>query len=125
MSLDTADFPLVWMRQNGRDTRGRTGRIQRAAGARRTFVLMTDRSVGDEEQEHDRDARTRVALWKRDNREALKLWVKGMIMLEPDDAKRAAAEEFAEYGAKFWGYPVLVAADEAAGRVLAQTLLLK
>ena len=23
------------------------------------FVLMTDRSVGDEEQEHDRDARTR------------------------------------------------------------------
>ena len=66
-----------------------------------------------------------VALWKRDNREALKLWVKGMIMLEPDDAKRAAAEEFAEYGAKFWGYPVLVAADEAAGRVLAQTLLLK
>ena len=44
-------------------------------------------------QEHDRDARTQVALWKRDNREALKLWVKGMIMLEPDDAKRAAAEE--------------------------------
>jgi hypothetical protein len=48
-----------------------------------------------------------------------------MIMLEPDDAKRAAAEEFAEYGAKFWGYPVLVAANEAAGRVLAQTLLIK
>ncbi|MEX0633839.1 hypothetical protein M8494_25045 [Serratia ureilytica] len=46
------------MRQNGRDTR-RAGRIQRAAGARRAFVLMTDRSVGDEEEEHDRDARTR------------------------------------------------------------------
>jgi len=66
-----------------------------------------------------------VALWKRDNREALQLWIKGMIMLEPDDTKCAAAKEFAEYGSKFWGYPVLVATDEAAGRVLAQTLLSK
>ncbi len=110
MSLDTADFPLVWMRRNGRDTQAE---------------LMTDRSVGDEGEEHDRDARTQVALWKRDNRAALKRWAKGMIMLEPDDAKRAAAEAFAEYGAKFWGYPILVAADEAAGRMLALTLLSK
>ncbi|AVU33600.1 TPA: hypothetical protein ACQVJ5_001041 [Serratia marcescens] len=125
MSLDTADFPLVWMRQNGRDTQAELAEFSALLARAEPFVLMTDRSVGDEEQEHDPDARTQVALWKRDNREALKLWVKGMIMLEPDDAKRAAAEEFAEYGAKFWGYPVLVAADEAAGRVLAQTLLLK
>lgn len=111
MSLDTADFPLVWMRQNGRDTQAELAEFSALLARAEPFVLMTDRSVGDEEQEHDR--------------EALKLWVKGMIMLEPDDAKRAAAEEFAEYGAKFWGYPVLVAADEAAGRVLAQTLLIK
>lgn len=47
----------------------RTGRISALLARAEPFVLMTDRSVGDEEQEHDRDARTRVALWKRDNRE--------------------------------------------------------
>lgn len=123
MSLDTATFPLVWMRRNGRDTQAELAEFSALLARAEPFVLMTDRSVGDEE--HDRDARTQVALWKRDNREALKQWVKGMIMLEPDDAKRAAAEEFAEYGAKFWGYPILVATDEATGRMLAQTLLSK
>ena len=64
MSLDTADFPLVWMRQNGRDTRPNwpnSARCWRAPN----FVLMTDRSVGDEEQEHDRDARTGRAVETR------------------------------------------------------------
>ncbi|ALD44234.1 MULTISPECIES: hypothetical protein [Serratia] len=125
MSLDTADFPLVWMRRNGRDTQAELAEFSALLARAEPFVLMTDRSVGDEGEEHDRDARTQVALWKRDNRAALKRWAKGMIMLEPDDAKRVAAEAFAEYGAKFWGYPVLVAADEAAGRMLALTLLSK
>ncbi len=95
----------------------------KAAGERGVKIrfLVEEKGI----RKHDRDARTQVALWKRDNREALKQWVKGMIMLEPDDAKRAAAEEFAEYGAKFWGYPILVATDEATGRMLAQTLLSK
>ncbi|WP_274873660.1 hypothetical protein, partial [Serratia marcescens] len=82
MSLDTADFPLVWMRRNGRDTQAELAEFSALLARAEPFVLITDRSVGDEEEEHDRDARTQVALWKRDNREALKRWVKGMIMLE-------------------------------------------
>ncbi|CAI0978004.1 hypothetical protein [Serratia entomophila] len=123
MSLDSANFPLVWMRQNGRDTQAELAAFSALLARAEPFVILSDRRVGDAGEEPDRDQRTQVALWKRDNREALKLWVKGMIMLEPDAAQYAAAEAFAEYAAKFWGYPVLVAADEARARLLAVTLL--
>ncbi|CAI0775307.1 hypothetical protein [Serratia entomophila] len=123
MSLDSANFPLVWMRRNGRDTQAELAAFSALLARAEPFVILSDRRVGDAGEEPDRDQRTQVALWKRDNREALKLWVKGMIMLEPDAAQCAAAEAFAEYAAKFWGYPVLVAADEARARLLAVTLL--
>ncbi|WP_061794813.1 hypothetical protein [Serratia ficaria] len=123
MALDTAHFPLVWMRQCGRDTQAELAAFSALLARAEPFVILSDRRVGDAGEEPNRDERTRVALWKRDNRQALKLWVKGMIMLEPDAAQCAAAEAFAEYAAKFWGYPVLVAADEARARLLAVTLL--
>ncbi|CAI0982957.1 hypothetical protein [Serratia ficaria] len=123
MALDTAHFPLVWMRQSGRDTQAELAAFSALLARAEPFVILSDRRVGDAGEEPNRDERTRVALWKRDNRQALKLWVKGMIMLEPDAAQCAAAEAFAEYAAKFWGYPVLVAADEARARLLAVTLL--
>ncbi|CAI0814923.1 Uncharacterised protein [Serratia entomophila] len=123
MSLDSANFPLVWMRRNGRDTQAELAAFSALLARAEPFVILSDRRVGDAGEEPNRDQRTQVALWKRDNREALKRWVKGMIMLEPDAAQCAAAEAFAEYAAKFWGYPVLVAADEARARLLAVTLL--
>ncbi|MDT3252237.1 hypothetical protein QZQ97_15040 [Serratia sp. root2] len=123
MSLDPVNFPLVWMRQNGRDTQAELAEFSALLARAEPFVILSDRRVGDAGDQPDRDQRTQVALWKRDNREALQLWVKGMIMLEPDEAQCAMAEEFAEYAAKFWGYPVLVAADEARARLLALALL--
>ena len=63
MSLDTTDFPLVWMRRNGRDTQAELAEFSALLARAEPFVLLTDRSVGDEGEEHDRDARTLVALW--------------------------------------------------------------
>ena len=48
MSLDTADFPLVWMRQKGRDTQAELAEFSALLARAEPFVLMTDRSVGAE-----------------------------------------------------------------------------
>jgi hypothetical protein len=86
------------------------------------FVLLCDRRM-DESGEQDRDERTQVALWKRDHREALAKWVKGMVLIEPDDMRRKAAEEFVDFASRFWGYPVMVVASEQQAHELAQRLL--
>ncbi|UJD82556.1 hypothetical protein FS595_02675 [Serratia rubidaea] len=86
------------------------------------FVIVCD-PRSEEQGEPDRDERTQVALWKRDRRAALKLYVKGMVMIEPDNARRLVTGPFAKFASKFWGYPVEVVADSAQARLQAQAWL--
>ncbi|HEJ9096598.1 hypothetical protein ACLPHD_09780 [Serratia odorifera] len=125
MSLDTASFPWVWMRQPAgqpRDVAGEFAEFDALLARQQPFVLLCESPMTDEQQ-HDRDRRTQVALWKRDRRDALKKYVKGMVMIEPDAERRAAAEPFADFASRFWGYPVEVVADETQARQRAQNLL--
>lgn len=125
MSLDSTHFPIVWMHQEEqaqRDTAAEFAQFSALLEREQPFVILCDRRMEDE-GEHDRDERTQVALWKRDHREALKLWVKGMVLIEPEAARRKACEAFVEFGSKFWGYPVLVVASEPLAQTLAQRLL--
>ncbi|CAI1004997.1 Uncharacterised protein [Serratia liquefaciens] len=126
MSLDSATFPLVWMRQQAagepKDTLAEFAEFSTLLQREQQFVLLCDRRM-DESGEQDRDERTQVALWKRDHREALAKWVKGMVLIEPDDMRRKAAEEFVDFASRFWGYPVMVVASEQQAHELAQRLL--
>ncbi|MGO4745225.1 hypothetical protein [Serratia quinivorans] len=92
MSLDSATFPLVWMRQQAagqpKDTLAEFAEFSTLLQREQPFVLLCDRRM-DESDEQDRDERTQVALWKRDHREALARWVKGMVLIEPGDACNA------------------------------------
>ncbi|CAI1751692.1 Uncharacterised protein [Serratia proteamaculans] len=126
MSLDSTTFPLVWMRQlaagQPQDTVAEFAEFSRLLQREQAFVLLCDRRM-DENGEHDRDERTQIALWKRDHREALARWVKGMVLIEPDDVRRQAAAEFVDFASRFWGYPVQVVASEAQACELAQRWL--
>lgn len=46
-----------------------------------------------------------------------------MVLIEPDDVRRKAAEEFVDFASRFWGYPVQVVAGEHLAHELAQRLL--
>ncbi|HEI8866682.1 hypothetical protein [Serratia sp. AKBS12] len=125
MSLDTASFPWVWMRQpvgQPRDVADEFAEFDALLARQQPFVLLCALRITDE-QEPDRDRRTQVALWKRDRRDALKKYVKGMVMIEPDVERRSAAEQFADFASRFWGYPIEVVADETQARQRAQNLL--
>ncbi len=125
MSLESSHFPIVWMRQEEQAQRNTVAEFEQFGELlkrEQPFVILCDRRM-EEDEEHDRDERTQIALWKRDHREALKQWVKGMVLIEPDAVRRQAAEEFVAFASKFWGYPVLVVASELLARTLAQRLL--
>jgi hypothetical protein len=125
MSLESTHFPIVWMHQEEkaqRDTAAEFAQFAALLQREQPFVILCDRRM-EQDGEHDRDERTQVALWKRDHREALKQWVKGMVLIEPDADRRAACEAFVEFASKFWGYPVLVVASEPLAQALAQRLL--
>ncbi|CUW02724.1 Uncharacterised protein [Serratia grimesii] len=128
MSLDSAIFPLVWMRQptaeQPHDTAAEFAEFSRLLQREQPFVLLCDRRM-DDDGKHDRDERTQIALWKRDHREALARWVKGMVLIEPDDVRRQAAEAFVDFASRFWGYPVQVVASERQAHELAQRLLVQ
>lgn len=125
MSFDAATFPYVRMyRPAGqpRDVVAEFAEFGALLARRQPFVIVCE-PRSDEQGEPTRDERTQVALWKREHRAALKQYVKGMVMIEPDNARRLAAGPFAECSSKFWGYPVEVVADSEQAHRLAQAWL--
>lgn len=122
MMLDATGFPLVWMRQDAAPGRAEEGDVFEAFEALlqrgQAFVLLAEGGPGN--QERGQGDRKRLSLWMKRHRRALAL-VKAMIVVEPDAAKRLAAQAFAVMFAKFWGYPLLWAGsrEEAAGMAAA------
>ncbi|CAI0966445.1 hypothetical protein [Serratia ficaria] len=46
MALDTAHFPLVWMRQSGRDTQAELAAFSALLARAEPFVILSDRRGG-------------------------------------------------------------------------------
>ncbi len=55
----------------------------------------------------------------------LRKWVLAMILVEPNSAKRLGFRAFAAVFAKFWGYPLLLAASRQQAMEMARELLAK
>jgi hypothetical protein len=127
MPLDSTNFPLVWMSydeapdyDHDEDFKALEANLKRGA----PFVVLTD-SAPTEDHEHTQEEKKRTSLWMKKHKAELRTLVLAMIVIEPSAAKRLAFKPFGVAFAKFWGYPMRLAASreeamEIAGKLLSE-----
>ncbi|MBP1315607.1 hypothetical protein RJO15_12555 [Herbaspirillum huttiense F1] len=125
MSMNSADFPLVWMnltQQPGHDHEQDFTEFEANLQREEPFVLLTD-TVPAEDHEHSAEEKKRTALWMKQHKHALRKLVLAMIVVEPNAARRVGFKAFAVVFAKFWGYPLLLAGSREQALQMARELL--
>lgn len=127
MPLDSTNFPLVWMsydhgpdHDHDEDFAALEVNLKRGV----PFVILTD-SAPTEDHEHSQEEKKRTALWMKKHKVALRTLVLAMIVIEPSAAKRLAFRPFGVAFAKFWGYPMRLAASREEAMAIAEGLLSK
>ncbi|PXF30551.1 hypothetical protein WH50_14735 [Pokkaliibacter plantistimulans] len=125
MSMNSSNFPLVWMNltqepghDHQKDFDEFEGNLQRGE----PFVLLSDTPPA-EEHEHSPEEKKRLALWMKRHKAELRRLVLAMIQIEPNQTKRIGYKAFAVLFAKFWGYPLLLAASREEAIRMARELL--
>lgn len=123
--MNSSDFPLVWMnltQEPGHDHQKDFEEFEANLQRGEPFVLLTD-TVPAEDHEHSPEDKKRTALWMKKNKVELRRLVLAMILVEPNSAKRLGFKAFAVIFAKFWGYPMLLAASRDQAIEIARELL--
>ncbi|WP_241463977.1 hypothetical protein [Rhodoferax saidenbachensis] len=123
--MNSSDFPLVWMnltQEPGHDHQKDFEEFEANLQRGEPFVLLTD-TVPAEDHEHSPEDKKRTALWMKKNKVELRRLVLAMILVEPNSAKRLGFKAFAVIFAKFWGYPMLLAASRDQAIEMARELL--
>jgi hypothetical protein len=127
MSMNSYDFPLVWMnltQEPGHDHQKDFDEFEANLQRGEPFVLLTD-TAPTEDHEHSPEDKKRTALWMKKHKLELRRLVLAMILVEPNSAKRLGFKAFAVVFAKFWGYPLLLAASREQAMEMARELLPK
>ncbi|MET4674688.1 MULTISPECIES: hypothetical protein [unclassified Luteibacter] len=127
MSIDSSNFPLVWMKltdEPGHDHEKDFAEFEANLQRGEPFVLLTD-SAPAEDHEHSPEEKKRTALWMKKNKVELRRLVLAMILIEANPAKRLGFRAFSVVFAKFWGYPLLLAASHEQAMDMARELLPK
>ncbi|MBD9456637.1 hypothetical protein IB241_03010 [Pseudomonas sp. PDM05] len=127
MSVNSSDFPFVWMKltqEPGHDHQKDFAEFEANLQRGEPFVLLTDKAPA-EDHEHSPEEKKRTALWMKKHKIELRKWVLAMILVEPNSAKRLGFRAFAAVFAKFWGYPLLLAASRQQAMEMARELLAK
>ena len=127
MSVNSSDFPFVWMnltQESGHDHQKDFDELEANLQRGEPFVLLTDTAPA-EDHEHSQEEKKRTALWMKKHKIELRKSVLAMILVEPHSAKRLGYKAFAVVFAKFWGYPLLLAASREQAMEMARELLLK
>ncbi len=127
MSVNSSDFPFVWMnltQEPGHDHEKDFAEFEANLQRGEPFVLLTDTAPADD-HEHSPEEKKRTALWMKKHKIELRKWVLAMILVEPNSAKRLGFRAFAVVFAKFWGYPLLLAASRQQAMEMARELLAK
>lgn len=125
MSMDNSNFPFVWMsyadgpdHDHDEDFEAFEENLRRGE----PFVLLTD-SAPTEDHEHSQEEKKRTSLWMKKHKVELRKLVLAMIIIEPSTAKRIAFKAFGVAFAKFWGYPLVLAATREEAMATAGKLL--
>jgi len=111
MSMNSSDFPLVWMdlaQRPGQDPQKDFDEFEANLKRGERFVILSD-STPTEDHEHTPEAKKHVSLWMKKHKVELRTLVLAMILVEPNPAKRLGYKAFSVMFAKFWGYPMLLA----------------
>ena len=127
MSMNSADFPLVWMsfaHEPGHDTQKDFDEFAANLQRGEPFVLLSD-SAPTDDHEHSLEEKKRTSLWMKKHKEQLRSLVLALIMIEPSAAKRLGFKAFAGLFAKVWGYPLLFATSREQAIKMANELLRK
>jgi len=125
MLINSSDFPFVWMnlaQEPGHDHEKDFAEFEANLQRGEPFVILTDTAPADD-HEHSPEEKKRTALWMKKNKVELRKRVLAMIMIEPNPAKRLGFKAFAVVFAKFWGYPLLLAASREQAMETARELL--
>lgn len=126
MLIDATQFPLVWTRINAPgNTSGASpfSEFEALLARQEAFVLLNDEGLDEGEHEHPQEEMKQTSLWMKRHKSELRAFVKAMICIESNTAKRLAAKAFAVVYEKFWGYPMLMVATREDALALAQQLL--
>ncbi|WP_252717213.1 hypothetical protein [Herbaspirillum sp. B65] len=125
--MNSSNFPYVWMslaQEPGHDHDKDYIEFEANLARGEPFVLLTDTAPA-EDHEHSPEEKKRTALWMKKNKLELRRLVLAMIVVESSPAKRLGFKAFAVVFAKFWGYPLLLAASRQEAMEIAKELLLK
>ncbi|MGX9936614.1 hypothetical protein ACVFVO_14590 [Advenella kashmirensis] len=125
MFIDSSNFPLVWMRLEAAPNESPAAAFDGFAQLltrKQAFVFLSEDGF-DEGHEHSKEERKQTALWMKKNKAQIRAYVKGMVLIEPNAAKRLAAKAFAVMFGKFWGYPLLIVGSKDEALEIAHRLL--
>ena len=125
MLMNSSEFPLVWMNlteEPGHDHEKDFDDFEANLQRGEPFVLLTD-TVPAEDNAHSPEEKKRTALWMKKHKAELRRLVLAMILIEPNSAKRLGFKAFAVLFAKFWGYPLFLAASREQGIEMAREVL--
>ncbi|WP_020590050.1 hypothetical protein [Desulfobacter curvatus] len=126
MILDSSNFPLVWMHRNSsanQSMEAGLGEFNELLSRQQAFVVLNEESRDDNQHKEIGDGRKQLSLWMKENKTEIRSFIKGMIQIEPNTTKRLAAKAFAGTFAKFWGFPLFIAASKEEGLEMANKLL--
>lgn len=126
MVIDSAHFPLVWMKisTDAISTDGSGFSAFEALLAREeAFVVLDEGRASPEQHQHTTAEKKQLSLWMKRHKSALRTFVKAHIHIEPDFPRRQAAKAFALVFEAFWGYPMFVVATATEALKLAHKLI--
>lgn len=126
MLLDSTHFLLVWMHRDGipdRPPEAAFAEFDGLLARQQAFVLLSEGGLDGGDHEHSQNERRETALWMKKNKTAIRSFIKGMVVIEPDATKRLVAKAFSSMFAKFWGYPMLIATSKEEALKVAHGLL--
>lgn len=126
MDIDHSQFPLVWMHYRSTTSQGEPfSQLDRLLQRRQPFVLVTTDAPGAPPQKGEAEPAglKQASLWMKQNKAAIRHWIKASIVITADPEAQARVVAFAETHQKFWGYPLLYCATTAAATVMVDRLL--
>lgn len=128
MLVDSSNFPIVWIKSgedHDQNHDASFAQFEALLERKAHFVMVNDGGLGGDQPEHSREESKQISLWMKRHKADLREFMKGMIVIEPNAAKRVAMKTFATVFAKFWGCPMFMATSIADAMQMASDLLLE
>ncbi|SNY56750.1 hypothetical protein [Stenotrophomonas sp. CC120223-11] len=126
MKIDSAHFPIVWMRNDpalAEPLDQVLSDLSSLLSLQKPFVCIAMDAPQRNSSGNDVDDRRALAAWVKQNTHSIQQQIRGHVQIVQEPQEREAMEAFSVAFFKFWGYPMYVVADVDAGLAKALSLL--